>query len=192
MDTSTEQIETKTYRWRKYNGEWAVVGEGYVDPGTEVTVIAKGGRRSTVVIDEVVDDLFENGYEELIFSIKAKAKAEKPAAAKLPDVPAGYYAIDDFTGRQDTFFVRVDRPTEGKWAGYTFIKQVIGGHSDAPIRDKAKVRTILTTIEADGPTEAGFRYGREIGKCCACNHHLTDKTSREIGMGPDCRAQRGL
>ena len=111
----------------------------------------------------------------------------RPARPSLPDVPAGLYAIVDPTGRNDLRFYRVDRPTEGRWAGYTFLKAVVGGHPDERVAREA-VAGILAAIAAD--PEAGPRYGREIGRCYRCNRHLTDEVSRAAGIGPDCAGRR--
>jgi len=110
--------------------------------------------------------------------------APKPLNPKWDTVKEGHYAIASFTGNNDLDFYRVDKPTEGKWAGYTFVKRVIGGQPDVNIRKDEKVR-VLEAI-ADDP-DAGPRYGQEIGKCYRCNRHLTDETSRSLGIGPECR-----
>ena len=118
----------------------------------------------------------------------APERPARPARPSLPDVAAGRYAIADPTGRQDLRFYRVDRPTEGRWAGFTFVKAVIGGQPDYPVRDRAAVADILAAIAAD--PEAGPRFGRELGKCYACGRHLTDEVSRAAGIGPDCAGRR--
>lgn len=112
----------------------------------------------------------------------------RPAAAPLPDVPEGHYAVTSRTGNNDLDFFRVDRPTEGRWAGRTFVKRVIGGKPDHAVRG-AEARTALEAIVAAGVQQAGALYGQEIGRCYRCNRHLTDETSRALGIGPDCRSK---
>ena len=113
--------------------------------------------------------------------------AATPApSAPAVDVPAGHYAIPS-TGDNDLAFYRVDRPTEGDYAGRTFVKLVVGGHPDRNV-PRSHVAGILARIAAD--PEAGPRYGQTIGRCCVCNRHLTDDESRAAGIGPDC-AKRG-
>ena len=122
-----------------------------------------------------------------------KENAGKPSPGKalfVTNVPEGHYAVDSETGNNDLDFFRVDRPTEGKWEGYTFVKRVVGGHPDYRIHGK-EAQAVLCRIEEAGVKEAALRYGKEIGRCCKCNRHLTDETSREFGMGPDCRSQVG-
>jgi hypothetical protein len=106
--------------------------------------------------------------------------------APAPKVPQGYYAVDSATGNNDTDFYKVDTPTEGRWAGRTFVKRVIGGKGDTPVRG-AEGLAALARIEAAGVKAAAERYGREIGRCGKCNRTLTDEESRAAGIGPVCR-----
>lgn len=108
-----------------------------------------------------------------------------PAPAPLADVPAGHYAIAS-TGANDLAFYRVDRPTEGAYAGRTFVKLIVGGHPDSNVR-YAAVPGILDRIVEAGIAESATLYGREIGQCYRCNRSLTDETSRSLGIGPECR-----
>lgn len=106
--------------------------------------------------------------------------ANVPAA---PIVAAGHYAV---TGTDGVLrFYRVDCPTSGKWSGYTFVK-VQASDDYFPVRGAAAA-DVLAAIAGD--SDAGPRYGREIGRCCRCNRTLTDETSRALGIGPDCRAK---
>lgn len=117
---------------------------------------------------------------------RSSHQGERKATVNLPDVPAGYYAIDTKPGATNTVgFYRVDRPTKGKWEGYTFVKRIIGGHPEerVPFRQSAD---ILQRIIDAGVEQAGLRYGQEIGRCCACNRELTNDESRALGIGPEC------
>jgi cell pole-organizing protein PopZ len=117
--------------------------------------------------------------------VVAKAAEE---ATTTPDVPAGRYAVTGEDGA--TKFYRVDRPTEGKWAGYVFVK-VQAGDELHPLRGKAAKNAVLAKIVADGVQEAMLRYGREIGECGHCGRTLTNEESRELGIGPICRSKMG-
>src|SRR5215469_14764263 len=115
-------------------------------------------------------------------------KADIYAARQLGEIPAateGHYAVTSHTGNNDLDFFRVDTPAEGQWAGRLFVKRVIGGRPDQAIRG-SEARELLKLAE-DAPVEARRRYGVEIGRCSCCNRHLTDETSRELGIGPECR-----
>jgi len=98
------------------------------------------------------------------------------------DVPAGRYAVTGEDGTTD--FYRVDRPAEGKWAGYVFVKlQISDEYQRIPLRN---VQTILDKIETAGPEQASKRYGRELGHCGVCGRTLTNNDSIERGIGPVC------
>lgn len=111
----------------------------------------------------------------------------KPATPKLPDVPAGHYALVNSNDHK-TYFFKVDRPTEGRWAGYTFVKRLSG---DNELRvDREESRHILAAISRD-PLEAATRYGHETNSCGICHRRLTDETSRTLGIGPVCLKKFG-
>lgn len=106
-------------------------------------------------------------------------------APKTDDVPAGRYALR--TEDDVVKFYRLDKPTEGKWAGYTFLKAQ-GSDDLYPIRNRAEKERIIAEISKD-VLAAEQLYGQELGKCSRCGRTLTDETSRDYGIGPDCRAK---
>jgi len=112
-------------------------------------------------------------------------KITRTALSAAP-VPVGRYAVE--VG--DTLaFVQVDRPEEGRWAGYTFVTRQIADEFVRVSRQQATV--ILNAIAAAGPAEASKRYGREIGECGVCHRTLTSEDSRAAGIGPVCAAKSG-
>lgn len=135
------------------------------------------------------------GASELIDWLRsqpAKAAA-KPAASDLPGadvVPAGRYAIDTADGAVNALaFYKVDRPTEGRWAGYVFVKHLVGGEEQR--MSFAASKSILGKIAQAGAEAASARYGHEIGECGICARRLTNDESRERGIGPVCAANMG-
>lgn len=117
----------------------------------------------------------------------ASRSASAPAPASSYDVPAGRYAVEREDGA--LAFYRLDRPTEGRWAGYMFLS-VQASDELHPIKGHAAKEAILSKIAAD-PAGAARRYGQEIGSCAICGRTLTDETSREYGIGPVCRENTG-
>jgi len=175
--TTTRQATPKQLAFLKTLFAERTTNECAMDLRRAMLVAYHAGTFSTSAASAAIDLLLKN---------PAYAKpAAAPAArgASLPDVPAGHYAVASATGNNDLDFYRVDRPTEGRFAGRTYVKRVIGGHADQNI-SFGEVRTALERIAAD--PDAGPRYGREIGRCCRCNRHLTDDASRARGIGPDC------
>lgn len=122
--------------------------------------------------------------DRLLKMPKPVAPAPERRNVKLPDIPAGHYALDG-KGKNETVFYRVDRPESGKWEGYTFVKSVVGGRPDQRV-PFAQVASILERIEVEGVNQSALRYGQEIGRCCKCNRTLTDDESRTLGIGPEC------
>lgn len=127
--------------------------------------------------------------DQAVVSAKITWLKDQPKLATtrtpVPDVPAGRYAV---TGEQDQIvFLKVDRPTEGQYAGRTFVKVQAG--DDFHRMPLPVAKALLAKILADGPKAASIRYGQELGVCGVCGRTLTDETSRAEGIGPKC-AQR--
>ena len=97
----------------------------------------------------------------------------------LPE--AGRYAIE-YEGTMR--FFKVDRPTSGGWAGFTFLNEQ-ASDDEYPVRGPRR-RAILEALVND--PDALARYGQEIGVCGKCGRTLTDSLSRELGLGPVCRS----
>lgn len=114
------------------------------------------------------------------------SEAQREVAAQPVSVPAGRYAVE--VG-ETLAFVQVDRPEEGRWAGYTFVTRQLADEFVRVSRQQATA--ILEAIKAIGPAEASKRYGREIGECGVCHRTLTNEDSRANGIGPVCAAKSG-
>jgi hypothetical protein len=82
-------------------------------------------------------------------------------------------------------FYKIDRPTEGRWAGRTFVS-VQASDELYPVRNPNARQEILNAIAVAGPAASLRLYGQEIGRCGHCNRTLTDATSRANGIGPIC------
>lgn len=108
-------------------------------------------------------------------------KRAETRSTPIPDVPAGRYAVENDEGHL-AFYV-IDRPTEGRWAGHTFVKvQASDELHKLPI---PAAKGVLAKIAKD-PKAASIRYGRELGQCGVCGRTLTDEASRAAGIGPIC------
>jgi len=116
----------------------------------------------------------------------APADGSLPPVTAFRHVPPGRYAVESRTGNNDLDFFEVRRPEEGKWAGYTFVERIIGGHDNAPVRGIAARRALQAIVRA-GFDESRLRAAQELGLCKECGRHLTDEESRLAGMGPYCR-----
>jgi len=111
---------------------------------------------------------------------------------RLPvaEVPDGRYAVhNDDQSVNDIAFYKVENVTEGRWAGWTFVKQIVGPNEQN--LSKGQARRILAKITAMGLRESSQLFGRSTEKCGVCNTNLTNQESREYGIGPNCRAKLG-
>lgn len=161
----------------------------------EITAPFIGGKVNQVLHLGGSKQLSKSGASALIdwLNTLPTKRTSAPTTTSRPQhnhtVPAGSYAVETDDGAINTLaFYRVDRPEEGKWAGWTFVKHVVG---DTEQRlSHAASRAVLAKIAAD-PAAASMAYGKEIGCCGACGRTLTNDDSREAGIGPVCRAKNG-
>ncbi len=114
----------------------------------------------------------------------------------LTEIPVGkkgkgYYAVHD--GEKMRFF-RVDKPKEGRWSDWVFVKEQHGGNFEKAGAQKPGTRYKglagpLIAYIADHAEQSARLYGTELGRCCRCGRELTDETSRRLGIGPECRKE---
>lgn len=103
------------------------------------------------------------------------------AEKKIPEVRV---AIESLTGNNDLDFFRV------RWDRKKFdiprVLRVIGGQGDVVV-NLTVAHAVLEALLFVDAKAAVTRYGQELGHCGSCGRHLTDETSRAIGIGPECR-----
>jgi hypothetical protein len=142
--------------------------------------------------------------QEIDKLVKAKASKPAPAASRqtvlttqtyradaLPSsVPQGRYAIPAL-GDNDLDFYKVSRPTEGQWAGRVFVKHLVGGDHEFPVRG-LPMSQVLTRIAEYGVSRAELQYAQEKAACRFCNRSLTRRIPRYNGQGNDCADLHGL
>ena len=109
-------------------------------------------------------------------------------SAKIPD---GKYALPAEDGH--FVFYQIDNPTEGKWAGYTFVSQLIGSvgswneqRLSRQVSDGVKAR-IATNVE-----EAARMFGIKAKACSYCSSPLSNIQSRAAGYGETCAHNHGF
>lgn len=135
---------------------------------------------------DTASSMIELLKEELATRIAANPAPTAIAPTALPKVADGYYAVD--TDGKISFY-HVNSPTEGRWAGYTFVDVQAG--SDFIKLPSQRVRNAVIAKIAVDPKEASLRYGREIGRCGVCGRTLTNQDSRDRGIGPVCADKMG-
>lgn len=123
--------------------------------------------------------------------VKESVTAPEPQAAidfaAIRAIPAGRYATPGL-GKDSIDFWRVEVSKKG----YRFINRLLGAPGDfrkvhVPA---AQQMAVLSVIAAD-PATAGKAFAVAYQACYRCCAPLTDETSRERGLGPDCFAAIG-
>lgn len=102
-----------------------------------------------------------------------------------PFVPAGRYAVDSNEG--ELRFYQVWRP-KGEDHERVYRVYVLHGPDSSPVHRNAEAAIIQKIYGEDGKgiREAAIRFGNEIGACSNCGRRLTNRISRELGIGPVC------
>lgn len=119
--------------------------------------------------------------EQIGDMIDAKKAARKlQTVTDVPEVPAGRYAVTGTDGT--TKFYRVTTKDGFKLFIYASDTQHI-------VKPWNVVLAVLRQIAQDGVGAAALRFGVESSHCYECGRRLTDETSRELGIGPDCRSR---
>lgn len=125
--------------------------------------------------------------------VKARMGTGIDLYSALPDGTTRAAALNEDGGLS---FVRLDKVTTGRWAGWVFVRAILGADEDRRLgahrpgeADYAGAwPTVIRNVLADVPA-AVVRYGLELGVCGVCNRTLTNEESRATGIGPICRAR---
>jgi hypothetical protein len=117
-----------------------------------------------------------------------KARPLKPGADNrsinkptIDAVPPGRYAVQTGQDANDITFYHVK---ENKNKGYRIILK-IAGPSEISIKG-SEAKDAIKRIIRFGLGDAAVLYGRTIGRCSQCNTRITNRLSRELGIGPIC------
>lgn len=108
----------------------------------------------------------------------------------------GHYAVD-LDG--DLRFLRVDKPTSGKWAGWVFVKHEVSekAYPVASVRPTGQVSWRAPALSqhvravVENPQAAALLYGEKFTRCGLCNVRLTDPNSIAARIGPICAGKVG-
>lgn len=99
----------------------------------------------------------------------------------IMDVPPGRYCVQTGQDANDLSFYRVK---ENKEQSFRFILQVAGPQEH--ILRGAAAKEAVKRIVRFGVGNAAVLYGRKVGRCSQCNTRITNRLSRELGIGPVC------
>lgn len=104
----------------------------------------------------------------------------------LADIPPGRYALHGADGPNDIRYFRVKdvKGGTGRQGGYRIILR-IAGPNEHPLAGQV-AKDAIKAIVRFGLGNAAVLYGRTIGRCSQCNTQITNRLSRELGIGPVC------
>lgn len=138
-----------------------------------------------LAFEDALHGLDRAGASEHIDTLLARQRARRTTEDRKFDpttVPAGRYAL---TAGGETAFYQVDRPTKGRWDGWTFVNLIhAGGDRIRQIKggERGKVLARLSI----NPTSYSTQYGQHTGTCGVCSRLLSDPESVARGIGPVC------
>lgn len=125
-----------------------------------------------------LDKRTASAWIERLLTLSKKAQAERPKQREsIPEVPAGRYAVENDEGELRFYKVWIGK------AGFVKV-YVLHGPDESALHFKTML-AVLGKIAAD-IRGAATRYGHEIGSCSNCGRRLTNRVSRELGIGPIC------
>lgn len=153
--------------------------------------------------DDVAEIVASDAFDEWAAAgFPAFEPKPAPAPVEGPDLstlPSGdlYVAVENAEGHLT--FMLIARPSEGKWAGWSFVRQYLGGQGVAGKIGSQKPGAAyhgqwasLIAKVLDDPKAAAQRFASELGRCYVCGRDLTDDESRALGIGPVCRGKGGF
>jgi len=184
-----ELYKTKAgvYVAQTHYGEWAAKQAGFTWAKTEKVWTTQDPQKALEL--SATTGLSYTSVDSIGIPSTPPPTIAHPTGDLWPTVVEGRYAITDPTDHVLKFY-RVDKPQEGKWMGFTFLK-VMASDTLWPIKDPATKKMLLDVIARD-PHAAMAKYGQALGECGYCGRTLTDAESRMIGIGPVCRKSLGF
>lgn len=102
----------------------------------------------------------------------------------LAELPAGRYALPKSGTTEADNEIRFYQCWESRNKEAKRLYVMFGPY-ESRLPSKAQ-QDIAAKILADGVRKCAIRYGLEIGECSNCGRRLTNRISRELGIGPVC------
>jgi len=125
----------------------------------------------------------------LPFKNKSEFQGQKQDRSKAPhirDIPPGRYCVQTGEDSNDLGFFRVKERTAQNDSSKKYkIMLRIAGPQEHFIRGEEAAKIVKLIVRA-GVGEAATRYGHEVGRCSICHTRITNRVSRELGIGPVC------
>lgn len=126
-----------------------------------------------------------------------EARPAPAAKAHLVGLPHSKYALVRADMGSAAHLVRPDNDLGffevKEYRGTVYMRQLHGAPgSFNRVRVDSVDELAVAALIAKAPLEGAQRFAAHYSCCARCGAELTDQTSRELGLGPTCRAQFGL
>lgn len=149
-------------------------------------------RTSQPMASQLIETLKALPYKQ-----KAEGVGKNEPVQKVPDVPAGRYALlypQDDLNPVRFYLVRDGKDNTDKggknWTGAKFVERFASDESFSVKYRSNEYFRVLKEIEAN-PLEAAQRFGDEWECCSQCGRGLTRRLSRKLRIGPVCLSRAG-
>lgn len=104
----------------------------------------------------------------------------------IQDVPPGRYALQTGPDENDLSFYRVIERDDKEHTGRKYrIMVQIAGPNETMLK-YGQANDIARKIIRAGLGDAAALYGHKVGRCAICHTRITNRVSRELGIGPVC------
>ena len=194
-----DAVPATEFRFKCIKDDWFIVGPDGAEPWDEVTVHKANGTTKQVVVERKVEVTGLNARYTTVPPWEIKKLEEQKDRDAWVKVAERLSALAERVGAQVGRLRTAWVPKDGsndldfiRW-GERKVLRVVGGHADTPLA-LAQAESALDRIEAmtdDEITQASALYGAQMEHCGRCGRHLTDRVSRAVGVGPDCRTKDG-
>lgn len=104
---------------------------------------------------------------------------------RINDIPPGRYAVQTGDDENEIMFYRVMEATNKETGNKYKIIKVIGGPNEYLITG-ARALSAAKMIVRAGIGNSAALYGHKVGRCSQCHTRITNRVSRELGIGPVC------
>jgi hypothetical protein len=102
----------------------------------------------------------------------------------LQDVPPGRYCVQTGPEENDLSFYRIKELPADSGGTYKIILQ-IAGPQEHMLKGQAAKDAAKRIVRA-GIGDSAALYGHKVGRCAICHTRITNRVSRELGIGPVC------
>lgn len=183
MDGSTfplaQEMLAKLVKWGSLTDKQIAFCRGMIEKRDAAKVAAEERKAGAAVVDTAGVDRLKAAFDTAIAYAAAKGRG-----LKMPRITIGNTVISPAkatSANPGALYVK---------SGGLYLGKITEGRFFASRECSPEMQTKVLAFIAD-PKAAAEAYGIETGVCCICNATLTNKESKERGIGPICAQKFG-